>query len=261
MGAFRLYLRYLSLSLRSQLEYRGSVLMLALGTCALSAIEFFGLWALFARFGSLRGWTLPEVMLIYGIIEVTFAIGDSFCRGIDAFPGFVRRGEFDRMLVRPRSTIIQLLGQEVAVRRIGRAAQGLVILIWASVALHVAWTPAKLLLLLAAIAGGLCLFCGLMIAFAAIAVWTVESLEITNTLSDGSVAQYPLDIYRRWFRRFFTFVVPLACVNYLPALAIMGRGGAPVWLQWLSPLGGVLFLFVSLRIWRFGLRHYMSTGS
>jgi ABC-2 type transport system permease protein len=264
MGSVRLYFHYLSVSLRSQLEYRGSLLMLAVGTFMLSVIEFLGLWALFARFGTLRGWTLPEVMLLYGMVEVTFAVADAFFRGLDAFPGLVKRGDFDRLLLRPRSTILQLLGQEVALRRLGRASQGLVVLVWAAASLGVVWTPAKLLLLLAAIAGGMCLYCGLMIFFATLVIWTIEPLEITNALSDGSVAQYPLDIYGRWFRRFLTFVVPLACVNYLPGLALMDKAsplGTPVLAQWLSPLGGLVFLLVSLRVWRFGLRHYMSTGS
>lgn len=78
------------------------------------------------------------------------------------------------------------------------------------------------------------------------------------------VAQYPLTIYRPWFRRFFTFVIPLACVNYFPALAILGRPdplGMPVFLQWIAPLIGVGFLVVTLQVWKIGVRHYRSTGS
>ncbi|MBN1349285.1 ABC-2 family transporter protein, partial [candidate division KSB1 bacterium] len=49
-----------------------------------------------------------------------------------------------------------------------------------------------------------------------------------------------------------------------PALLIIGRrqfSDATVWLQWLSPGVGMLFLFLSLQIWKFGVRHYRSTGS
>ena len=43
--------------------------------------------------------------------------------------------------------------------------------------------------------------------------------------TDGGVetTQYPLSIYEPWFRKVFTYVVPLGCVSYFPALAIMGR--------------------------------------
>jgi hypothetical protein len=40
------------------------------------------------------------------------------------------------------------------------------------------------------------------------------------------MSQYPLEIYRPWFRRFFIFVIPLGCINYLPGVAILGRRSA-----------------------------------
>jgi ABC-2 type transport system permease protein len=259
--AFFLYRRYLGVSLRSQLQYRASSTMLALGSLVITVVEFVGIWALFDRFGNLRGWSLPEVALLYGMIEVTFAIAHALSRGLDTFPSMVASGDFDRVLVRPRSAVLQLLGREFAFRRMGRAAQGLVVMTWAASALGIAWSLPKLLLMLAAIAGGVCLFLGLSVVLATIAFWTVEPLEIMNAFTDGGAytAQYPMTIYRGWFRRFFTFVVPLACANYLPALAILDRdpGLAP----WLAPLAGVLFLFATLAFWRLGVRRYMSTGS
>ena len=46
---------------------------------------------------------------------------------------------------------------------------------------------------------------------------TVESIEIVNCLTYGGIetAQFPLSIYRPWFRSFFTFVVPLVAINWL----------------------------------------------
>jgi ABC-2 type transport system permease protein len=61
-----------------------------------------------------------------------------------------------------------------------------------------------------------------------------------------------------------TFVVPVGCVTYLPMLAAMGRTdplGAPGWVLPLAPLAGFAFLGLALFIWRFGVRHYTSTGS
>jgi ABC-2 type transport system permease protein len=261
----RLYLRYAAVSLRGQLQYRASAIMQAVGSLAVTAIEFLGIWALFQRFGSLRGWTLPEVALLYGMIEVTFAASHALTRGLDTFPSLVSSGGFDRLLVRPRSAVLQLLGRELAVRRFGRLVQGLAVLIWAATTLPIEWSALKVLLLLAAMAGGMCLFVGLAVVQATIAFWTVEPLEIMAAFTDGGAytAQYPMTIYRRWFRTFLTFVVPLACANYLPALAILGKAdplGASVILQWSAPLAGVVFLLLALRLWRAGVRRYMSAG-
>src|ERR671928_195342 len=77
----------------------------------------------------------------------------------------------------------------------------------------------------AAILGGACLFYGLFVLQATLSFWTVETLEIMNTVTYGGTetGQYPLTIYRPWFRLFFTFVVPLVCLNYLPANALLDR--------------------------------------
>ena len=265
-NALALYLRYLGISIRGQMQYRGSFVMLSFGHLIVTAIEFLGILVLFDRFGSLEGWRLHEVALFYGLVNVAFSFADAAARGFDLFGNMVKSGDFDRLLLRPRSTALQLAGQELTLRRVGRLAQGLVILLWASSGLGLTWTAGKIVLTLAAVLGGACLFFGLVVLQATLAFWTTETLEIMNTVTYGGVetTQYPLAIYRPWFRKFFTFVVPLACVNYFPALGIMGRAdplGYPVTFQWLSPLIGILFMFLTLQIWKIGVRHYRSTGS
>lgn len=266
LNALHLYLRYIGLSFRSQMQYRASFVMLSFGSFLTTAIQFLGIWALFGRFGSLRGWTLPEVALFYGMVNVAFALAEAIARGFDTFDRMVKSGDFDRLLLRPRSTILQLAGQELQLLRIGRFAQGLIVLLWAALALDIAWTPAKIAFIVAAILGGASIFASLFVLQATLAFWTTETLEIMNTVTYGGVetAQYPLVIYRRWFRRFFTFIVPLACINYFPALAILGRTdplGTPVFFQWAAPAVGIAFLAITLQIWKIGVRHYRSTGS
>jgi len=263
----RLYFRYIGISLRSQMQYRASFVMLSIGAFLACAIEILVIWALFARFDSLRGWTLAEVALFFGLINVAMAVGDAFARGFDVFARMIRGGEFDQLLLRPRSTVLQVAGQELTLFRVGKLIQALIVLIWAGTALKVVWTARRVLLAIFAILGGASMFYGLWVLQATLTFWTTESLEIMNALTYGGAetGQYPLAIYRPWFRKFFTFVVPLACVSYFPALAILGRHdravGSPVWFQHLAPLTGVLFLLVALQVWRVGVRHYRSTGS
>jgi ABC-2 type transport system permease protein len=194
------------------------------------------------------------------------ALTKSVSYGFDRFDQWVRSGDFDRMLLRPRSTALQLFGQRLQLMRIGHFLQGFAVLLWASIALDLLWSPAKVLLLIFAITGGACVFCGVFILQATLTFWTTQSLEIINALSYGGVetARYPLSIYKSWFRHFFTYVIPLACISYYPALAILGRPdslGSSVAFQWLAPAIGFIFLFMSLQFWRWGVRHYCSTGS
>ena len=264
--ALRLYIRYASLSLRSQMQYRASFVMESIGQFGVIGVEFIGLLVLFSRFDTLEGWSLPEVAFLYSLVHLGFAFADTFSRGFDSFGVAIRLGDFDRLLLRPRSTALQLAGQEIVLRRLGRLVLALGVIGWATVALDVDWTAAKAVLAVGTVVCGAALFSGLMILHATLAFWTTETLEMTNIVTHGGVetTQFPLSIYRPWFRGIFTFVFPLGAVSYFPALAILGKQdplGSPLWFQYAAPLIGFLFLLVCLRVWGFGVRRYMSTGS
>ncbi len=260
MDALSLYVRYLAISMRAQLAYRLTFAMKTIGHLLVTGIEFFGIWALFARFGSLGGWQLHEVALIYGMIDIAFSLADGFGRGFDKLGSLLKAGDFDRMLLRPRSVVLQLLGYELQLMRIGRFAQGVIVLGWAST--FIAWTPAKAALLVASVASTAFLFLGIAVLQATSTFWTIETLEVWNAFTYGGnyAGQYPMSIYRRWFQRFFTAVIPLALASYYPARAILGRdelGLAGV----LGPLSGFAFFAVTLAVFRLGLRRHASTGS
>ncbi|MBN2562123.1 MAG: ABC-2 family transporter protein [Phycisphaerae bacterium] len=249
------------------MQYRASFLIWGAGAFLGHLTEFLGIWALFDRFDSLRGWRLPEIAFFYGLIHVALALAEGIGRGFDVFPRMVKSGDFDRLLLRPRSTALQVGAAELQLLRIGPLAQGLIVLAWSTTALGVDWTAARVGLTIFAVLGAASLFAGLFVLQATLAFWTTETMELFNILTYGGrdVSQYPLAIYNRWLQRFFTFIVPLACVSYYPALAVLDRhrsiANLPTWLPWITPLIGVAFLTVSLQVWKIGVRHYRSTGS
>ena len=108
----RLYGRYLAASVRGQMQYRASFAMLSLGYFTITGVEFVAILVLFDRFEGVLGWSLPEVAFLYGMVNIVFAISDAASRGFDTFGTMVKSGDFDRLLLRPRSTALQLAGQE-----------------------------------------------------------------------------------------------------------------------------------------------------
>jgi viologen exporter family transport system permease protein len=267
MNALALYGRLIGVAMRAQMQYRVSFVLLTVGQLLTSATEMVGIWALFTRFGTLTPWTLPQVALFYGVVNTAFAVTDAAARGFDLFgTQFIKTGNFDRLLLRPRSTVLQLAGHDFPLMRLGRLLQGALVLGWAMLHVDVDWTAARLALLCATLVATVVFFYGLVICTAVLSFWTTESLEIMNALTYGGVetAQYPMAIYQKYFRRFFTFVVPLACVTYFPLVAVLGIAdplGTPRTFQVLAPLAGFAFFGLTLALWRFGVRHYTSTGS
>lgn len=261
------YLRLIATSIKGQLQYRGTFLIMSVGGFITCALEAFGIWALFDRFGGLTQWTLPQVALLYGAVNVAFAFTDALARGFDLFGDrFIRTGNFDRVLLRPAPVLVQIAGYEFTLFRIGRLLQGSLILTWALVELEVDWSLFEIVLLPLSLLGAFFFFYGLIVMQATLAFWSTTTLHIFNVLTYGGTetASYPMAIYKDEFRRFFTFVVPLACVTYFPLVGVMGiddpLGSTPV-LQLISPLAGFAFFGISLLVWRIGVRRYTSTGS
>lgn len=266
MHGLHLYVRYAAVSIRSQLQYRAAMSIATIGVFLVTASELFAIWALFHRFGQVRGWTLPEIALFYGLVMTSWPLSQAIGRGFDVFTLMVKDGGFDRLLVRPRSTVLQLLGQELTLRRVGQLIQGLAVFGYACTAGSIDWSPAKVALAIGAIACCICTFLGVLVVQATSAFWTIEGLEVWSAFTHGgmTMSQYPLAIYRGWFRNFYIYVLPLGCVLYFPGLVILGHAdplGTPAWLGWIAPLAGPVFLRLCLQVWKIGVAHYQSTGS
>jgi ABC-2 type transport system permease protein len=249
------------------MQYPFNAIMLAFGQFAATMIDMVGIWALFYRFGALDGWRLGDIAMFFGLVSVSFSVADFLSRGFDVLGAeFIKTGQLDRLLLRPRTLTLQLIGNDMRLSRFGRTAQGLLVLVIGTASLRFHWTTAKLAFALWTIAGGTALFFGLIVIQGAISFWTIESIEAMNVLTYGGVqaAQYPLSIYAGWFRRLLIFVVPIGCVAYFPVLALLGKPdplGTPQWFLPLSPLAGFAFLGIAFVAWRFGVTKYTSTGS
>ena len=258
-----IYLKYLGMNLKSVLEYRLSAWLVALGQTLTTVTTFLGLTLLFRRFGSLAGWSYAEAALCFGVTGLAFALAESFARGFDNFSRMVIQGEFDRILLRPRNTIIQVLGAKTDITRFGRVIVNIAILIMVISRAGISWDLSKVITLLLMISGGAVTFTGVFILGATVCFFTLEGLEVINIFTDGGreLASYPLPVYGKWIARFFTFIIPYGCMNYLPLLYLTGRAGRWPVLYMLMPLFGFVFILPCIGIWRLGVRHYNSAGS
>lgn len=259
----KLFLRYMSILLKSQMEYRTSFILLSIGQFFVPFLVFISIYLFFQRFPSVGGWSLYEVALCYAVTHIGFSISECFARGFDGFSALIVKGEFDRILVRPRSTIIQVLGSRFEFTRIGRLTQSIIVLIFALSNINIVWGLDKIVTLILMIISGVFIFTGVYMLGATLCFWTVEGIEAINILTDGGreITQYPLSIYKDWVKKFFTFVVPFGTVNYLPLLFLLDRVEGNSILYMISPLFGILFILPCALIWTIGVRHYKSTGS
>lgn len=263
-----LYFTLISVQIRSQMEYRVSFFMDLISTMLLNGSYFLALALILERFGNIAGWTLGDLAFIAGLSEMGFSLMDMLFSGFDpdSFSQNVRLGKFDQMLLRPVNISLQVFSSKFLVRRLGRFIEGAIIFGAAISLANLHWTLAKVLylpvVLMSIVAGMGALF----VMGGTLIFWTVQPVEVVNIVTYGGneLMSYPMSIYPGWIRNFFTYVIPLVFLNYLPALYFLDKPGvlnfAPVF-SFAAPFAAALMLFLALKFWDFGVKHYQSTGT
>jgi ABC-2 type transport system permease protein len=170
------------------------------------------------------------------------------------------------MMVRPVGVFAQMCADEFAFRRVGRIAQGAAVLAWSLSAVDVDWGPARLAMLGSMLVCGAAIFLGLFVLGATFQFVSGDASEVANAFTYGgnTMTQYPLTIYPTEVVKALTFLVPVAFVNWYPALFILDVPdpfGLPDWLRFASPVAALVLCTLAALAWRTGVRHYRSTGS
>ena len=263
----RLYWYLIGIQLRIQLQYKTN-LIIDIGTYLLTTgLEFLGVLVIFGPFPTLLGWRIGEVALLAAVMSISFGLAEMLGSGIDNFSTIIRLGDFDRVLLRPVGALIQVIGSDFRLRRLGRLTQGGISFVIALILLpSLQWTFYKVVILLIGIASGAVIFVSVLLLGATLCFFTIETTELTNILTYGGreMLSYPITIYSQTLQRFFLFVVPLAFGSYVPVCVILGHPlpfGLPANIAFGTPLIAILFALISGFIWRFGVRRYQSTGS
>lgn len=257
----KLYFKYFSIHLRSIMQYKISFLLTTLGQFLVSFFTFLEIYFIFERFNIIEGFSFNEVLICFSVVLMSFSIAECIFRGFDSFSGIISNGEFDRIMVRPKNEIFQVIASKIEFTRIGRFIQSLIVFIYAIYMNEIEFTFIKIVTLCLMILGGVILFASLFIIYASFCFFTIEGLEFMNIFTDGGreFGRYPMSIYGKHILRFFTYIVPLACVQYYPLLFLLDRQTNIAYM--ITPLASILLLCVSYIFWRIGLKHYKSVGS
>ena len=266
IAAARVYRRMVGARIRGDLQYRLSFAMFAAGQFMVSVIDILVVLVIFEQVPALGGWTVEEVVFLTATSAVAFGLADVFVSEVEFLPIRIREGTFDKLLLRPAGSLLQLCADEFALRRVGKLAQSLIVLAIALVWVDVDWTAGRILMMPVMLISGFVIFGGVWVTFATFTFWSTEGREVINAFTYGGnyLSQYPLGIYAAWLRRVFAIAVPLAFVNYFPALYVLDKEdalNAPDFLRFVSPLVAIASVLVARLAWRTGIRHYRSTGS
>jgi ABC-2 type transport system permease protein len=251
-------------AIRYRLGFGRAFVYEIIASLAWFAIDAAGFWVILTRFGSIGGWSTPEVFLLFAVGGVVSGIGSGFFwRGNSAVGWMIETGYIDLLLTKPVDPYASFVSGNVNPAHMPKLLVSIGFMIYCIRLIPVPVPFFKMVMFVIGIIGGM-LLCAAMATAGGALGWRIprgeNSMNIVSTLS--RVTQYPMHIYPRVLQAISTFVLPFALTNYYPTRYLI-RGDVPggAWLMAGTFVLGAALFYGAYRLWLAGLRHYQGTGS
>jgi ABC-2 type transport system permease protein len=251
---------------RAAWQYRASLLLTGIAQMMSTCLDLAALLVIYSQVTTLAGFTLPQTLYLYGTTRLAFALSDVLASGIETLSDSIRLGTFDVMLIRPVSTLSQVLADQFTPKRFGKLIPSTATLVWAIHSLTIDWTPLKVAVCAGTIVSGTTIYSALWVLTGSISFVATDARETANVITYGGelVTEFPFAIYQRPLALMMTFAIPLAFITWEPSLYVLGRAdplGLPAFLRFAAPAVALLLGGLAALVWRSAVRRYRSTGS
>ncbi|MFC1975212.1 ABC transporter permease [Chloroflexota bacterium] len=258
----KLYFMRWAQGVQAQMEYKVDFILGNITTILGQIVGIAFVWVIFQSIGDLNGWSLPQIMLIYGLAALPYGLVELFFDGLWGLNYSVRLGEFDRLMIRPIGPLFFVLSSRVALHGLGNFFTGVVIIIMASNDLGLSWNAVNIGFLFLGVVCGTIIYLSINLITATTSFWFIGSsvsiMYLVHKLRDFSA--YPLTIYARPIQILLTWIVPFAFTSFFPATFLLGQEAYRRFV-FLIPVMSVAFFGLAYGFWRIGLNQYQSTGS
>lgn len=257
----RIYRKILAQDLKSKMSYRADFIISTIGMIFTNIAGFVSFWILFKNFSSIDGWGYYEILFMYGFSLISLTPVQCLFDNNWSLRNYVYSGDFIKYCFRPINLFFYYQSEVFDVKGLGQLAFGVGTLAYSWIKLGLGFSPLMLLKVIVFLITASLVMIALQNAAAATCFWIVNSFYILDlTLKFKDYAKYPVTIFSPVFRFIFTFLMPIAFIAYYPSLVILRPDVVPL-LSWLSPIFGIVFFFLSYKLWMFGAMKYSGTGS
>ena len=86
----RFFLHSIRINRRCAAQYRASFLMHTAAQLVMTAGDLWAVLILLERFGGMRQWEGPEILVFFGAMQIVFAFTEIVNRGLGTFSGAIR---------------------------------------------------------------------------------------------------------------------------------------------------------------------------
>ncbi|MDA3963515.1 MAG: ABC-2 family transporter protein [Planctomycetota bacterium] len=252
--------------LKRRLAYRGDLIIQSLDEALRGVLAIVLIQVYMSKAPNLHGWSEPELLFILGFAMIPLALFHCFCGNLYGLAGrYILEGQFDRILLRPYPSFLQVCFDRIAIEDLSGAVLGAGLMIVAAQrGATVAMGPAEIALLIGLLICAFLIVVAVFMAFASLSFWFDDRVgmvpPVYNLMEFG---RWPVAIYNDVIRLLVTALIPFSFCAFYPASMFTNSGSQEPtwWYALLTPLVAAIALTISCRLWRAGIRRYGSTGN
>lgn len=208
---------------------------------------------LFALKDTIGGYTLKEVILVWGMASGVYGVSHFFFKNVFNLSDIINNGKLDAYLVQPKNVLLQAITTDVEPSAIGDILYGYIMLFIYGFSIK-----SFLLFSLFIFIGGLITVC-VAVILGSLSFWISKSDIIADTGNSimTNFATYPDGIFKGVVKLLMFTIIPLGVSVYLPVKIIISFNFE----FFITILIGLIIL-VSLSFWIFnkGLERYSSSN-
>lgn len=181
------------------------------------------LYLVFQQIPDLQGWTLDQLIFIYGFAQIPRGIDHLFTDNIWLVAyRLVINGDFDRYMLRPMNIFFQVIAEKLQPDALGELLVGTILVVRSLTKGIVIVDGLHIVLFFVSVFAGALIYTSIKLFFASLAFWLKVSGPFLQIAYDmANFAKYPTEIYSKGVRFLITWVIPFAFVAYLPASFFM----------------------------------------
>ena len=248
--------------LKRMMEYKGDFLTGIAGFLLNQFFNLMFLWIIFANIPNLMGWTIEQIVFIYGFSLIPKGIDHLLFDNLWSIGYFtVRKGDFDKYLTRPINPLFHVMVEKLQIDALGELIMGIALIGVTLPSLSIDWSVTKVLLIIIVIPFATMIYVGIKTATAAIAFWTKRSGNIIYMFyMVNDFAKYPVTIYNNFVKAVITYIIPFAFTAFFPANYIL-TGENPLFNIGMTVVIALVIMVIGVFVWNKGIKAYESAGS
>ena len=256
-----IYRMILAQDLKSKMSYRADFVISTIGMILVNITGFFTFWIIFENFPEIMGWTFNEMLFLYGFSLLALTPVQCLFDNNWNLRFHLYSGDFIKYCFRPLNLFFYYMSEVFDIKGLGQFVFGTVMVVYAWMQLQIPFTLFTPVMLLICWFSSSMFMIALMNMAAATGFWLLNSgYVMVFAIKFKDYARYPVTIFSSVFKFIFTFIIPIAFISYYTSLFFLRPDEVPL-LTYLSPVLGVLFFYLSYKLWMKGAMAYSGTGS